>query len=107
MGLSLALVYRTRREIFIYDHLLVAMNLLSFAFLANAFGLVLPPALMAVWFAVLTVWTPINLFQTLRGGYGSSVPGAIAKTLVVWITTALAFSVLSWSDCWCWPSTQL
>lgn len=94
VGLTLGLVYRNQPEIFIYDHLLVAMNLLSFAFLANAFGLVLPPALMAVWFAVLTVWTPINLFQTLRGGYGSSVPGAIAKTLVVWITTALAFSVL-------------
>ncbi|HEY2357218.1 MAG TPA: DUF3667 domain-containing protein [Phenylobacterium sp.] len=94
VGLTLALVYRNRPEIFIYDHLLVAMNLLSFAFLANAFGLILPPVLMAVWFAILAVWTPVNLFQTLRGGYGSSVPGAIAKTLIVWITTVVAFSLL-------------
>jgi hypothetical protein len=35
VGLSLALVYRRRKDVFIYDHLLVAMNLMSFAFLAK------------------------------------------------------------------------
>ena len=94
VGLSLALVYRKRREIFIYDHLIVAMNLLSFAFLTNAVGLVLPLWLMGWWFTGLALWTPINMFQTLRGAYGSSILGAILKTLVVWTITATAFGVL-------------
>jgi hypothetical protein len=94
VGLTLALVYRNRKQVFVYDHLLVAMNILSFAFLTNAVGLILLPALMVYWFGALTIWTPINLFQTLRGAYGSSVPGAVLKTLVVWTTTVLAFGVL-------------
>ena len=94
LGLSLAAVYRRRREIFLYDHLLVAMNLLSFAFLANAAALLTPPSL--VWWALLAValWTPVNLFQTLRGAYGSSILGAVLKTLFVWTATVSAFAIL-------------
>ncbi len=94
VGLTLALVYRNRKGVFIYDHLLVAMNLMSFAFLTNAVGLILPASIAAVWFLALAVWTPVNLYQTLRGAYGSSVLGAILKTLVVWTTTVLAFGLL-------------
>ena len=94
VGLSLALVYRDKRRYFLYDHLLVAMNLLSFAFLANALGFVLPLSWMPWWLGVVALWTPVNLFQTLRGGYGSGVPGAVVKTLVVWITTVTAFGAL-------------
>jgi hypothetical protein len=94
VGLSLALVYRNKRQYFIYDHLLVAMNLLSFAFLANAPGLLLPPSLMIWWLGLVALWTPVNLFQTLRGGYGSGILGATLKTLVVWITTVTAFGAL-------------
>ncbi|WP_372784123.1 DUF3667 domain-containing protein [Phenylobacterium sp.] len=94
VGLTLALVYRNRKQVFIYDHLLVAMNLLSFAFLTNAVGLILPGQLAIVWFLALAVWTPINLFQTLRGAYGSSVLGAILKTLIVWTTTVVSFGLL-------------
>jgi hypothetical protein len=94
VGLSLAFVYLNKRQYFIYDHLLVATNLLSFAFLTNAIGMVLPEALAVVWFVVLAIWTPINLFQTLRGAYGSSIVGAILKTLFVWWSTVVAFSLL-------------
>lgn len=94
VGLSLALVYVNRRQFYIYDHLLVATNLLSFAFLTNAIGMVLPASLIGPWFAILTFWTPINLFQTLRGGYGSTVVGAIFKTLVVWFMSVFAFAML-------------
>jgi hypothetical protein len=71
IGLSLALVYVNRRQYFIYDHLLVATNLLSFSFLTNAFCMVLPMSAWPTAFGILSLWTPINLFQTLRGGYGS------------------------------------
>ncbi|MGR4866355.1 DUF3667 domain-containing protein [Caulobacter sp. LARHSG274] len=94
VGLSLALVYRNKPKFFIYDHLLVAMNLLSFAFLTNALGLVLPEPVKTWWFGLLVLWTPVNLFQTLRGAYGSSFVGATLKTLVVWFVTVLSFSLL-------------
>ncbi len=94
VGLALALVYRNKPKYFIYDHLLVAMNLLSFAFLTNALGLVLPDLLKPWWFGLLTIWNPINLFQTLRGAYGSSILGAVLKTLIVWSVTVFSFSLL-------------
>ena len=94
VGLSLALVYRKRKNVFIYDHLLVAMNLLSFSFFTNAAGLMLPGRFMPYWFGLVAIWTPINLFQTLRGAYGSSILGAILKTLIVWSSTAFWSLVL-------------
>jgi hypothetical protein len=94
VGLSLALVYRDKRQYFIYDHLLVAMNLMSFAFIANAVGFLLPLSVTLWWLGLVAIWTPVNLFQTLRGGYGSTVTGAVLKTLVVWVTTVTAFGLL-------------
>ncbi len=94
VGLSLALVYRRRRDIFLYDHLLVAMNLLSFAFLTNALGLVTPARVMPYLFGFLAIWAPINMFQTLRGAYGSSILGALLKTLIIWIIIGLSFLIL-------------
>ncbi|MBS0295073.1 MAG: DUF3667 domain-containing protein [Proteobacteria bacterium] len=94
VGLSLAAVYANRKDLFLYDHLLVAMDLLSFGFLTNALGLVLPQVLWPWWFGLLALWTPVNLFQTLRGAYGSSVLGAVSKTLVVWTLSGLTFAIL-------------
>ena len=94
VGLSLALVYRNKPRFFIHDHMLVAMDLLSFAFLTNAVGFVLPPTLMGWWLLAAALWLPVNLFQTLRGAYGSGVSGALVKTLVVWMVTVFAFLTL-------------
>jgi hypothetical protein len=94
VGLTLALVYRGRRGLFLYDHLLVAMDLMAFGFLANAPGFLLPMPWAGWWLGAVALWTPVNLFQTLRGGYGSSVVGAAVKTLVVWAVGVSAFGVL-------------
>ncbi|WP_454760709.1 DUF3667 domain-containing protein [Caulobacter segnis] len=94
VGLSLALVYVNKRQYFIYDHLIVATNLLSFAFLSYALLFVLPHGLQAAYLTILTLWIPINLFQTLRGGYGSSIFGAVLKTMIVWLFSMTAFGVL-------------
>lgn len=94
IGLSLALVYVNKRQYYIYDHLIVATNLLSFSFLTWALLFVLPEALMGPFLAIILLWTPINLFQTLRGGYGSSLVGAAFKTLIVWFSTIVAFGLL-------------
>jgi len=94
LGLSLTLVYVNRRQFYVYDHLLVATNLLSFAFLTNALGLVLPWSVGKYWFLLLMFWTPVNLYQTLRGGYGSTVIGAVFKSGVVWFVSVTAFTTL-------------
>jgi hypothetical protein len=94
VGLTLALVYRNRPKYFIYDHMLVAMNVLTFTFLTNAVGLIMPFSVMPWVMGLVALWTPVNLFQTLRGAYESSILGSIFKTLTVWLTTVLAFSVL-------------
>jgi len=94
VGLSLALVYSRRRQFYIADHMLVAMNILSFSFLTNAVGLILPFSVMGWWMLAVALWTPVNLFQTLRGAYGSGVVGAALKTLLVWTITVVSFLVL-------------
>ena len=94
VGLTLALVYLNRPGYFIYDHLLVAMNFLSFVFLANAPGFLLPGWWAFAWFIAVALWAPVNLFQTLRGGYGSSRIGAGFKTLIVWTTALFWFYAL-------------
>jgi hypothetical protein len=94
VGLTLALAYRSRPELYLYDHLLVAMDLMAFSFLVNAPGLLMPMPWMAYWLGAAALWTPINLFQTLRGGYGSSVVGAAIKTVIVWSLSMLAFTLL-------------
>lgn len=93
-GLSLALVYVNKRQYFIYDHLLVATNLLSFSFLVYAVCMVLPRSAWPIAFVVAGLWGPINLFQTLRGGYGSSIIGALLKTWVIWTIGVTSFGVL-------------
>ncbi len=93
-SLSLALVYRRRRQYFIYDHMLVALDFLSFVFLVSAIGLLLPPGLMMYALGLAAIWIPINLFQTLRGAYASSLLGAALKTLFVWGVMVTAFGVL-------------
>jgi hypothetical protein len=94
IGLSLAMVYARRKDVFLYDHLLVAMNLLSFNFLISAAGLMLPLSAMSWWFLGATLWSVVNLFQTLRGAYHSSVLGAALKTTLIWSVAFFAFTFL-------------
>ena len=98
VGLSLSLLYLGRRKdgrrLYLYDHLLIAMNLLSFMFLTSALGLLLPEPAQPAWSGVSALWTLWNFFSTLRGAYGSSILGAILKSLLLWIMTGLAFSLV-------------
>jgi hypothetical protein len=94
VGLSLALVYRRRKTVFLYDHLLVAMNILSFSFLVTAVGFLLPFKLMTWWFGLWALWSLVNLFQTLRGAYGSSILGALLKTAIVWWIALMSSFIL-------------
>ena len=91
----LALVYvRRRKQFYIYDHLIVAMQFLSFEFLIFAIAWVIPDPVRgwALWIA--TLWTPVNLYMILRGAYGSRVITAGLKTVFLWFSTMLLFGLL-------------
>lgn len=94
MTAALGLIYIYKRQFYLFDHFLVSCNLLSFAFLTNAVVLALPKSIMDWGFVVVAIWTPINIFMTLRGAYGSGIFGAITKTFILWTTTTVAFSLL-------------
>jgi len=90
----LALVYVRRRQFFIYDHLIVAMQFLSFEFLIFAIAWLIPDPAQGWALLVATLWTPVNLYLTLRGAYSSGVITAGIKALFLWFSTLFLFSVL-------------
>lgn len=98
IGLSLGLLYigkrKDGRRFYLYDHLLVAMNLLSFIFFTGAAGLLMPERIQPDWQGLSLLWTLWVFFSTLRGAYGSSIPGAIAKSLILCLMTGLSFSLV-------------
>ena len=96
VGLSLGLLYagKKHRRFFLYDHLLVAMNLLSFIFFTLAVELALPAFVKPYTGPALLLWTLFTFFMTLRGGYGSSTFGAILKAVILWVMTTFSFSLL-------------
>ncbi|ESQ94647.1 hypothetical protein ABENE_00715 [Asticcacaulis benevestitus DSM 16100 = ATCC BAA-896] len=94
MTLALGLLYVYRKRFYLFDHFLVACNMMSFIFLTNALVLALPAEAMEWGFGVLTIWTPIYIFMTLRGAYGSGILGALIKTLLLWLTTTISFALL-------------
>ena len=87
----LTLCYFYKKKFYVYDHLIVSMHFLSFVFLIWALAYGLPSFLGAIMMLVATIWTPINLFMTLRGAYGSSVLGAVVKTFALWVATLTIF----------------
>jgi hypothetical protein len=89
----LTLFYAHRRKFYVYDHLIVAMDYLSFVFLLDAAVFLLPPVANAVATLVALIWGPVNLFMTLRGAYGSNILGAIFKALAVSFATGVSFIV--------------
>lgn len=90
----LALMYFYRRKIFVYDHLVVSMNYLSFTFLSFAIALIMPGPVKAPALLIATLWSPVNLFMTLRGAYGSHWLSAVVKTFVLWNATVILFTFL-------------
>jgi hypothetical protein len=90
----LALVYIGKKGLFFYDHLIVAMQFLSFVFLISALAWILPEPIRGWAVLIASIWTPINLFQTLRGAYNSSIAGAVVKTAFLWTASVTVFTVM-------------
>ncbi len=94
LAVLLAFVYVGARRFYIYDHLIVAMQFLSFVFLVFALAWIMPGPARGGALLVATAWTPINLYMTLRGGYGSGRFAAAFKALFLWFSTLILFSIL-------------
>ena len=90
----LALVYVRRRQFYIYDHLIVAMQFLSFEFLIFAVAWLIPAPVQDTALLIATLWTPVNLYMTLRGAYGSRRITAAIKTVFLWVSTMILFGLL-------------
>ena len=90
----LSLFYVTKRQFYIYDHLVVAMQYLSFCFLIWVIAWAMPDMDTSVWSLAAMIWTPINLYLILRTTYGSSRIGAGVKTVALSLATATTFALL-------------
>ena len=90
----LTLCYIYKKQFYVYDHLVVAMQYLSFCFLVWAPVWVSPKWLSDWLFPAALVWTPLNLYLILRTAYGSSRVGAAAKGLALWSSTVVVFGLL-------------
>ncbi len=90
----LTLLYIRKREFYIYDHLIVAMQYLAFCFLVWAIVWVAPSPVKGLLFLPAMIWTPVNLFMTLRGAYGSSLLSSAVKALFLWVATMTVFGLL-------------
>lgn len=90
----LTLCYIYKKQFYVYDHLVVAMQYLSFCFLIWA-PIWASPKWLSDWlFPAALVWTPFNLYLILRTAYGSSRVGAAAKGLALWSSTVVVFGLL-------------
>lgn len=94
MAAYLSLLYVYKRRFFVYDHLIIGMNFLSFLFLTYAVGFWLPLGAQPFWLLAMLVFAPLNLFMTFRGAYGSSLLGAGVKAVVIWGATVVSFVLL-------------
>ena len=90
----LTLCYFYKRQFYVYDHLVVAMQYLSFCFLVWAPVWLFPKAVSDWLFLIVLAWTPFNLYQILRSAYGSRRVGAAAKALLLWSSTVVVFGVM-------------
>ncbi len=90
----LTLLYIRKRQFYVYDHLIVAMQHLAFCFLIWAIVWLTPSPIKGLLFLPAMIWTPINLFMTLRGAYGSSRLSSAVKAMFLWVATMTVFGLL-------------
>ena len=93
-AVQLVLLYAWRTEFYLHDHLLVSVQFLSFVFLLTGLAWLPLGPLHNTAIFVAALWVPVNLYRLLRGAYGSSVPGALARTAWLWLSTQIVFLTL-------------
>ena len=90
----LTLVYVYKKRFYVYAHLVVSMQYLSFCFLLWGLEWAMPDPVQGWLFWPALLWTPFNLYLILRSAYGSSRLGAGVKALALWASTVTTFALL-------------
>lgn len=100
--LLLAILFIFRRRVFIFDHAIFSMHSLSFmGLLATAITLLgLVPVINSVS-GLLVFAAPVHLFAHMRGVYRTSIPGTLARMVLLLIFSIIAgfllfLGVLAW-----------
>ena len=86
-ALLLAVIFAFRRGFVLFDHLVFSMHSLSFQ------GLLISLTVLTGqgW---LLCTAPVHLFAHLRGVYGTSLAGTLARMFVLLVFSSVAFSLL-------------
>jgi hypothetical protein len=88
----LALAFIFQRQFYFFDHLIFSMHSLSFQGLLLAAGLALSGWVGgADWLYFLS---PVHLFFHLRGVYGTSINGTLARMAFLFVGSVVGFSIL-------------
>ena len=91
---QLLILYCYKRRFYVYDHLVVSMQFLSFVFIISGLAWLWPQPVRSWAVGVASLWAPVNLFMLLRGAYGSSRIGAALRTVVLWVSTVAVFGLM-------------
>jgi len=88
----LALAFVFQRQFYFFDHLIFAMHSLAFQ------GLLLAAMLALGGWVGGAAWlfaaAPVHLFFHMRGVYGTSIPGTLARMTWLFVGSAIGFSFL-------------
>ena len=88
----LALAYALQRQFRFYDHLIFSMHSLSFQGLL--FSVVTAAGGWLSWADSLLILAPVHLFVHMRGVYGGSSVGILARMGLVFLGSVFGFTVL-------------
>jgi hypothetical protein len=89
----LSLLYVFQRRFFVYDHIIFSLHSLSamglLATLVRTISAVVPHGA-----SVLFLAAPVHLFFHMRGVYGSSVPGTLARMAVLFVLSLIGILLI-------------
>jgi len=88
----LAAIFMFRRGFVLFDHFVFSMHSLSFQGLLISALMLLHLVFGGAW--LLLVASPVHLFVHMRGVYGTSTVGTLIRMAVLFVLSAVAFSVL-------------
>lgn len=80
--LFLGLMYFWRRDIFLFDHALVALNMISFVFLMTSLCIWLPKPFGGLLYGFSFFLIPLNFYFVFRKGYRSSKIGSFLRSIL-------------------------
>jgi hypothetical protein len=97
-ALWLSLLFVFQRRFYIYDHLIFSMHSLAFQGLLLSTAFLLSP--LSGWVWLLLFLAPVHLFVHMRGTYGSSVLGTLARMFVLFWGSVIGFTFLMMGLLW-------